>query len=121
MSGISEIHGKTLFLHVGATEGGCLDVGAIQLQGFTLLPDKEVQALKDAAKPENTAWAVVTLVIDYYRLAEGLRKAADPHGKWGMSQKVHWDKVAQFREAMDNTLKSIKALDYGTYERLVRE
>ncbi|QIN95249.1 hypothetical protein DLP3_086 [Stenotrophomonas phage vB_SmaS_DLP_3] len=117
----SAIRGDRLFVHVGCTEGGCLDVGEIQIKGFTLLPDTEVQALRDAAKPENAGWKVVSLVIDYYRYADGLRKAADPHGSWGMSQKVHWDKVAQFRQAMENALMAIKVLDYATYERLVRE
>lgn len=41
-------------LYVGLEEGGCVDVGAINLVGFTLIETSELQDLK---AERDTAWA----------------------------------------------------------------
>ena len=39
---------KQIQLYVGLEEGGCVDVGAIKLDGFTLIATSELEALKVA-------------------------------------------------------------------------
>lgn len=43
---------KQIQLYVGLEEGGCVDVGAIKLDGFTLIATSELEALKASVKEE---------------------------------------------------------------------
>ena len=46
---------KQIQLYVGLEEGGCVDVGAIKLDGFTLIATSELEALK-AERDALAAW-----------------------------------------------------------------
>lgn len=81
-------------LYVGLEEGGCVDVGAINLVGFTLIETSELQDLKAERD---------TLAAQVQALRREIQSAADWFSAyWPELNKAQCDRIRQ----MDNVAKA---------------
>lgn len=80
---------KQIQLYVGLEEGGCVDVGAIKLDGFTLIATSELEALKADSK----ALANAVLNALYGTLL-------DEHGNRDENGLLAWGKAEDARNAL---------------------